>query len=214
MLLGAQGSGKGTQSALLAGEFGLVPCASGDMLREAMERRTPLGEQARPYYERGDLVPDELIIRMILERLTNLTDAKGIILDGFPRNRAQAEALDAALARMHQEIERVIYLDVPRAVLEERIGGRRICEAQGHVYNIVTNPPQKPDICDIDGSKLIARNDDSGPALEHKLDIFFHETLLLTEYYAEKNKLLTIDGTQSIDSVNHAILAKLGAAGE
>lgn len=212
ILLGAQGSGKGTQSALLAEKFGLVPCATGDMLREAMALGTPVGEQARPYYDRGDLVPDTLMIGMILERLNSLSGSEGIILDGFPRNRAQAEALDAALAQMGQSISGVIYLDVPRALLVERLSGRYICRAQGHVYNIKTNPPLRPGVCDIDGSELYQRNDDTGPAVEHRLDIFFAETLPLTKYYEDQGKLIRVDGTQSIEAVTRQILANLPRA--
>jgi adenylate kinase len=212
ILLGAQGSGKGTQSARLAQGLGLVPCASGDILREAMTLQTPAGQQAKPYYDRGDLVPDELIIRMILERLNSLSGANGIILDGFPRNRPQAEALDTALEQMGQKISWAIYLEVPRALLLQRIGGRYICRAQGHVFNINSNPPRRPGICDFDGSELYQRNDDTGPALEHKLDIFFAETLPLTDYYARQDKLVTVDGTQSIEAVNRAIVAQLGVA--
>ena len=212
MLLGAQGSGKGTQSALLAREFGLVSCASGDILREAMALGTPLGELARPYYDRGDLVPDDLIIRMILERLTSLSDSRGIILDGFPRNRPQAEALDVALERRGQKLSWVIYFEVPRALLLERLSGRYICRAQGHVYNSKTNPPKVVGVCDIDGSELYQRADDTGPAIEHRLDILFAETLPLTAYYAQQGKLVTIDGAQPIEAVHRQILAKLRGA--
>ncbi|HEU5349892.1 MAG TPA: nucleoside monophosphate kinase, partial [Ktedonobacterales bacterium] len=135
MLLGAQGSGKGTQAALLAARFSLAPCASGDLLREAIAQGTPLGLQVRPYVERGDLVPDALMVDMILERLNSLSGAQGIILDGFPRNLAQAQTLDARFAEMEQVISKVIYLEVPRDLLLDRLSGRYICRAQGHVYN-------------------------------------------------------------------------------
>jgi adenylate kinase len=213
ILFGAQGSGKGTQSALLAERFGLESCASGELLREAMDRGTPIGQQVRPYYDRGDLVPDELMVGMILERLANLTGAKGIILDGFPRNLVQAEILDARLAQMGQSISRVIYLEVPRELLLDRLSGRYICRAHGHVYNIKTNPPKTPGICDIDGSELFQRNDDTGEKIRHRLDIFFSETLQLIEYYARQGKLVIVDGTQSIADVNRAILENLGVAG-
>lgn len=214
MLLGAQGSGKGTQGALLAARFGLEPCASGDMLREAMAAGTPAGQQARPYYDQGKLVPDELMIGMILERISNLSTSQGIILDGFPRNLVQAQALDARLAEMGQPIARVIYLDVPRELLLERLSERYICRAQGHVYNSKTNPPQIPGICDIDGSELYQRSDDTGEKIQRRLDIFFAETLPLTEYYAQQGKLVTVDGTQSIEDVHKQILAKLEDASQ
>jgi adenylate kinase len=149
---------------------------------------------------------------MILERLTSLSDSRGIILDGFPRNRPQAEALDVALERMGQKISWAIYLEVPRALLLERLSGRYICRAQGHVYNSQTNPPKVAGVCDIDGSALFQRADDTGPAIEHRLDIFFGETLPLTAYYAQQGKLMTIDGAQPIEVVNHQILANLRRA--
>jgi adenylate kinase len=210
ILLGAQGSGKGTQGALLAARFGLALCASGELLREAISQGTPIGQQVRPYYDRGDLVPDELMVGMILERLTSLRDARGIILDGFPRNLAQAQVLDARLAELRHEISQVIYLDVPRDLLRERLSGRYICRAYGHVYNSKTNPPKTPGICDIDGSELFQRDDDTGPAIEKRLAIFFTETLpQLKSHYEPLGKLVTIDGTQSIDDVTREILTKL-----
>ena len=214
MLLGAQGSGKGTQGALLAERFGLELCASGEMLREAMSAGTPAGQQARPYYDQGKLVPDELIIGMIRERISSLSESRGIILDGFPRNLAQAQALDGALAEMSQTIARVIYLEVPRDVLLDRLSGRYICRAQGHVYNIKSNPPRVPGICDIDGSELYQRNDDTSEKIQRRLEIFFGETLQLTEYYARQGKLVTVNGVGTIEEVNRAILARLEAAGQ
>lgn len=214
MLLGAQGSGKGTQGALLAARFGLALCASGDMLREAIAAGTPIGQQVRPYVERGDLVPDELMVGMILERLRSLTTAQGLILDGFPRNLAQAQILDARLGEMGHTISQVIYLEVPRELLLKRLSGRYICRAHGHVYNIESNPPQRPGICDIDGSELYQRSDDTGEKIQRRLDIFFSETLQLTDYYARQNKLVTVDGTQSIEAVNQQILAKLSVPGQ
>jgi len=215
ILLGAQGSGKGTQGALLAARFGLALCASGELLREAISQGTPIGQQVRPYYDRGDLVPDELMVGMILERLTSLREARGIILDGFPRTLAQAQVLDARLAELRHEISQVIYLDVPRDLLRERLSGRYICRAYGHVYNSKTNPPKTPGICDIDGSELFQRDDDTGPAIEKRLNIFFTETLpQLKSHYEPLGKLVTIDGTQPIDDVTREILTKLDVSGQ
>ena len=213
MLLGAQGSGKGTQGALLARQYELEPCASGDLLREAIAQGTPIGQQVRPYVEGGDLVPDELMVGMILERLKSLSHAKGIILDGFPRNLAQAQTLDERLAEMGLPISWVIYLEAPREVLLDRLSGRYICRAYGHVYNIKSNPPRRPGICDIDDSELYQRSDETSEKIQHRLDIFFAETQPLTTYYAQQGKLITVDATQSIEDVNRAILAKLGAVG-
>lgn len=212
MLLGAQGSGKGTQGALLAERLGLVVCASGDMLREAIAQGTPIGQQVRPYVERGDLVPDELMVGMILERMQSLSVGQGLILDGFPRNLAQAQVLDTRLAERGQEISQAIYLEVPRELLLERLSGRWICRAHGHVYNVKSNPPKTPGICDIDGSELYQRSDDTGEKIQHRLDIFFGETLQLTVYYANQHKLVIVDGTQSIEAVHQAILARLNVS--
>ncbi len=209
MLLGAQGSGKGTQGALLASRFGLVLCASGDMLREAMAQDTLIGQQVRPYVDQGNLVPDELMIGMVLERLRGLKDVRGIILDGFPRTLAQAQSLDARLAEMGTSIAQVIYLEVPRELLLSRLLDRYICRAHGHIYNLKTNPPKTPGICDIDGSELYQRVDDQGEQIQQRLNIFFSETLQLTDYYGKQGKLITVDGTQSIEVVNQAILADL-----
>lgn len=212
MLLGAQGSGKGTQGALLAERLGLVVCASGDMLREAIAQGTPIGQQVRPFVERGDLVPDELMVGMILERMKSLSVGQGLILDGFPRNLAQAQVLDTRLAERGQEISQAIYLEVPRELLLERLSGRWICRAHGHVYNVKSNPPKTPGICDIDGSELYQRSDDTGEKIQHRLDIFFGETLQLTVYYANQHKLVIVDGTQSIEAVHQAILARLNVS--
>lgn len=209
ILIGAQGSGKGTQAELLSREFDLKSLASGELLRDAMERNTPSGQKARPYYDRGDLVPDDIIIGMIVEHLDDLDGKRGIVLDGFPRTNAQAYALDVALVQRGQQVNRAIYLDAPRELLVERLSGRYICKANGHVWNIRTRPPKTPGICDLDGSPLYQRNDDTGEAVRHRLDIFFRETIHLVEYYEARSKLVRIDATKSIQEVNEAIFAAL-----
>jgi adenylate kinase len=209
ILIGAQGSGKGTQAELLSREFDLKSLASGELLRDAMERNTPSGQKARPYYDRGDLVPDDIIIGMIVEHLDDLDGKRGIVLDGFPRTNAQAYALDVALVQRGQQVNWAIYLDAPRELLVERLSGRYICKANGHVWNIRTRPPKTPGICDLDGSPLYQRNDDTGEAVRHRLDIFFKETIHLVEYYEARSKLLRIDATKSIQEVNEAIFAAL-----
>lgn len=213
IMIGAQGSGKGTQAQMLAEGLHLAPCASGELLREAIEQQTPLGRQAQPYYDRGDLVPDELVIEMILERIRTL-DANGIILDGFPRNNPQAQALDQRLAEQGQSIDRAIYLDVPREILLDRLSGRYLCRAHGHVWNIKTHPTRVPGICDYDGSPLYQRSDDTSEKIAHRLDIFFNETIRLVGYYSHQGKLLRVDGTKSIDEVNQEILAGLKVASQ
>ena len=205
ILIGAQGSGKGTQAQLLSEQLNLKPCASGELLRNAIARETPLGKEAKPYYDRGDLVPDELVIGMILEAMRSLDGASGIILDGFPRTIPQAEALDAALAQQGKRIDCVVYLEVPRDVLLERLSGRYICRAHGHVWNIKTLPPKVPGICDYDGSELYQRTDDTGEKIAHRLDIFFNETIHLLDYYNKQQKVVRVDGSGDVQAVNEAI---------
>ena len=209
ILIGAQGSGKGTQAELLSREFDLKSLASGELLRDAMDRNTPSGQKARPYYDRGDLVPDNIIIGMIVEHLDDLDGKQGIVLDGFPRTNAQAYALDVALVQRGQQVNWAICLDAPRELLVERLSGRYICKAHGHVWNIRTRPPRTPGICDLDGSPLFQRNDDTGEAVQKRLDIFFRETIHLVEYYEARSKLVRIDATKSIQEVNEAIFAAL-----
>lgn len=207
ILIGAQGSGKGTQSQMLADQLNLQPCASGELLREAIANETPLGKAAKPYYDRGDLVPDDLVIEMILERIRTLDHAQGIILDGFPRNIPQARALDDRLRQTGERIDCVVYLEVPRETLLERLSGRYLCRAQGHVWNIKTHPTRVPGICDYDGSELYQRSDDTGERIARRLDIFFGETIHLLDYYGAQGKLVRVDGTGDIDRVNAEILA-------
>lgn len=208
IMIGAQGSGKGTQAEMLEQKLGLKPCASGELLREHIARETPLGLAAKPYLERGDLVPDELVVRMILDFIRS-QGSEGIVLDGFPRTIPQAEKLDADLAQLGQRIDSVIYLEAPRDVLLRRLSGRYICRAHGHVWNIYTRPPKVPGICDSDGSELYQRSDDTPEKIAHRLDIFFHETIKLLDYYSAQGKLARVDGTQPIDVVTRAVLAAL-----
>jgi adenylate kinase len=209
MLIGAQGSGKGTQAQLLEEQLNLKPCASGELLRDAIARETALGKAAKPYYDKGDLVPDELVARLILERLQELDGANGIILDGFPRTIAQAKILDELLAQVGQRINAIIYLDVPRQELLDRLSGRYLCRAHNHVWNIKTHPTKVPNVCDYDGSELYQRVDDTSERIAHRLDIFFNETIHLIEYYKEQNKLIHVDGNQSIEEVHEQIMANL-----
>jgi adenylate kinase len=214
ILVGAQGSGKGTQAEALQKALGLIPCSSGDLLREHIAQGTLLGQQAKPYVDHGDLVPDELVIGMILQFMRESQakpGARGFTLDGFPRTITQAEKLDQELANVGQRIDRVISLEVPRETLLERLGGRLVCRAHGHVYNIATHPPKRPGICDIDGSELYQRSDDTPEKIARRLDIFFSETIMLLPYYERQGKLTPIDGSQPAVAVTQAALAALGA---
>lgn len=207
VLIGAQGSGKGTQADLLSEKLGFPHVASGDLFRKAIDEQTRLGLQAKVYIDRGELVPDDLTVAMILDRLEQPDCARGVILDGFPRTLAQAGALDAGLGQVGKQIDLAMYLEVPREELLKRLSGRYICKANQHVYNIYSRPPKVPGVCDIDGSPLYQRSDDTGEAVQRRLDIFFNETIQLLGYYDKQGKLVKIDGNQSIDQVQAALLA-------
>ena len=207
VLIGAQGSGKGTQADLLSENLGLAHVASGDLFRKAIDEKSELGLRVQGYMDRGELVPDDLTLAMVLSRLEEADCARGVILDGFPRNIAQAQALDRGLAGAGKQIDLAVYLDVPREELLKRLSGRYICKANQHVYNINTRPPKVPGVCDIDGSPLYQRSDDTGEAVQRRLDIFFSETIQLLDYYDRQGKLRKIDGDQSIDQVQAALQA-------
>lgn len=206
ILFGAQGSGKGTQAELLSQALGIPHVASGDLFRKAFDEKTELGIKAKVYLDRGELVPDEITVAMVFGRLHEPDCAQGVLLDGFPRTVAQAQALDEGLQRIGKQVDLAIYLKVPREELLKRLAGRYICRANQHVYNIYTHPPKVPGICDLDGSELYQRPDDMGEAVEKRLDIFFNQTLLLFDYYGNQHKLVEVDGNQSIDQVQKALL--------
>ncbi len=209
ILIGAQGSGKGTQAAMLAQSLGIRHIASGDLFRQAIDAQNDLGMQAKTYIERGDLVPDNITVRMILDRIEQPDCAAGVLFDGFPRTIAQAEALDSELVHIGRQIDVTVYLSVPREVLLKRLSGRYICRANQHVYNINTRPPKVAGICDLDGSELYQRSDDRGEAVQKRLDIFFNETLRLTDYYAAQHKLEEINGNQGIEQVHEALVRQI-----
>ncbi len=201
VLIGAQGSGKGTQAELLTRALGIRHLASGDLFRQAFDERTQLGIRARAYMDRGELVPDEITVAMVLQRLADPAYASGVVLDGFPRTIAQAQALDRGLQRMKRRIDFAAYLDVPRDELLTRLSGRYICRAAQHVYHQQTRPPRVSGICDVDGSELYQRSDDAGEAVQKRLDIFFHETIRLLDYYKNQSKLIETNGNQHVEQV-------------
>jgi adenylate kinase len=206
ILIGAQGSGKGTQADLLSEALGIPHISSGDLFRKAQDEKTELGLKAKAYLDRGELVPDDITVAMVLGRLKEPDCAKGAILDGFPRTISQAEALDKGLEEAGKQIDLAIYLEVPREELLKRLSGRYICRANQHVYNIYSNPPKVPGVCDIDGSELYQRSDDTGEAVQRRLDIFFNETIHLLDYYEEQHKLATVNGNQGIEQVQAELL--------
>lgn len=211
ILIGAQGSGKGTQAIMLSQALGVPHVASGDLFRKAFDEKTELGIKAKAYLDRGELVPDDLTVAMVLGRLAEPDCAQGVLLDGFPRTVAQAQALDKELPGVGKQIDLAIYLKVPREELLSRLSGRFICRANQHVYNINTHPPKVAGVCDIDGSELYQRSDDVGEAVQKRLDIFFSETIKLLDYYGSQHKLDEVDGNQGIDQVQQALLDLLRA---
>lgn len=213
ILVGAQGSGKGTQADRLEATLGIPHVASGDLLRKAFDEQTELGIKAKVYLDRGELVPDDITVPMVLGRLSEPDCSRGVLLDGFPRTIAQAQALDKGLQDVGRQIDLVIYLNVPRQELLERLSGRYICRANQHVYNIHSRPPKVPGICDIDGSELYQRSDDTVEAVQRRLDIFFDQTIRLLDYYGSQHKLREVDGNQDIDQVQAALLRTIRDAG-
>jgi adenylate kinase len=211
ILVGAQGSGKGTQAEKLTGSLGVSHVASGDMFRKAFDEKTELGIKAKAYLDRGELVPDDITVTMVLKRIKEPDCAHGVLLDGFPRTIPQAQALDAGLQKIGQQIDLMIYLKVPREELLKRLSGRYICRANQHVYNINSHPPKVAGICDLDGSELYQRSDDTGEAVEKRLDIFFNETVHLLDYYNAQQKVIEVNGNQGIDQVRTSILNQVKA---
>lgn len=207
VLLGAPGAGKGTQAQVLAGRLGIPHLASGDLLRAAVAAGTRVGREAEQYMSRGQLVPDEVVVRIFLDRLAEPDARDGAILDGFPRNGPQAVVLDRALAEAGSGVDAAILINVPIEDLVRRAAGRRICEANGHVYNLVTNAPRTPGICDVDGSPLVQRADDGEPTVRARLAQQLPPLEDVLTHYREAGLLREVDGRGSIDDVTEALLA-------
>lgn len=209
ILIGAQGSGKGTQGEKLSLALSVRHIASGDLFRQALQKRTRSGLRAQAYLERGELVPDEITVAMVQERISQPDCLSGFLLDGFPRTIAQAQALEDTLFSIGEHIDVAVYLEVPQEELLKRLSSRYICRAHQHVYNTVTRPPQVPGVCDIDNSELYQRSDDQGEAVQKRLDIFFNETIHLLDYYEKQRKLLVVNGNQDIDQVHSDLLCTI-----
>jgi adenylate kinase len=201
VLLGAPGAGKGTQAALLAERLGIPHVATGDLFRAAVRDGSPIGLEARRFMERGQLVPDDITIRMLQDRLAKPDAAEGAILDGFPRTSAQAAALDGALAERGDRVDQAVHIEVPDDELIRRMSGRWVCQAAGHVYNEWTNPPRTPGRCDIDRSVLIQREDDKPETIRARLDLQLASLREVIDHYAQTGILRSVDGVQSIDDV-------------
>jgi adenylate kinase len=209
VMLGPPGAGKGTQAKIVAETMALPHISSGDIFRENLKNQTELGERAKGYINRGELVPDDLTIRMIKERLSRPDCVSGALLDGFPRTVAQAEALDAMLFDFDGQVDAVPYIKVPENELIERLTGRWTCRAQGHVFHEKFNPPQIAGICDYDGSELYQREDDKVETVTRRIRVYLKQTQPLINYYQHKNILLEIDGAQPIEAVTESLLAAL-----
>ena len=212
VLLGAPGAGKGTQAPVLARSLGVPVLASGDLLRAAVAAGTPLGREADRYMSRGQLVPDETIVRVFLDRLERPDAREGAILDGFPRTRVQAEALDQALAEAGRKVDRTILIDVSTEDLIRRMANRRICTANGHVYNLASNPPQHDLVCDLDGSELIQRPDDNEATVRARMNEQIPPLLEVVDYYRDKGVLKTVDGREPISDVSGRLIRALDVA--
>ena len=209
ILLGPPASGKGTQAARLREMLKLPHVASGDLFRENLKNDTELGRRARIYMDRGELVPDDVTIAMVMDRLSRPDCANGALLDGFPRTIAQAEALDRALAEWGYRISDVLYIAVPDEVLVERVSGRRLCRVCGESYHVRFNPPRKPGVCDNDGGELYQRDDDKPETVRKRLKVYWEQTSPLIDYYRSQGVLVEIDGEQPIDAVTDDLCAAL-----
>lgn len=209
VMLGPPGAGKGTQAKRVSRKLGLPHVSSGDIFRENLKNETELGQSAQAYMSKGELVPDDVTIAMIRERLSRPDCEKGALLDGFPRTPAQAQALDSMLADFNQGVDAVPYIKVPDEELIERLTGRWTCPVCGRVYHIKFNPPKEPGICDDDGAELYQREDDKVETVTRRIRVYHKQTGPLIEYYRQRDLLLEVDGDQSIDAVTGELLNAL-----
>ena len=209
VILGPPGVGKGTQAEILSERTGLAHISSGDLFRENLKNQTELGKLAQTYMSRGELVPDDVTIGMIRERLSRPDCKAGAILDGFPRTPTQADALDVMLAEFNGRVEVVPFIIGNEGVLVDRLGSRWTCRANGHIFNRKFNPPKEVGKCDYDGSELYQRDDDKPETVKRRIQVYLDQTAQLISYYRDNGKLVEIDGMQTIDQVNQAMVIAL-----
>jgi len=208
-MLGPPGSGKGTHAIIIGRDLGIPVIASGEIFREMIRKDGPLAEEIKAYVLKGELVPDDIAIKIIMDRLEMYDCKKGFVLDGFPRNLRQAEALTEWLERRSLSIDVAFYLKVDREELIRRLSSRRICERCGSIYHLIFNPPKHDEICDLCGGRLYQREDDKEEVVKRRLAIYYKKSYPLTEYYAKRGVLVEIDGTGSIEDVQKRIKAVL-----
>ena len=206
VMLGPPGVGKGTQAKILSEKTGLAHISSGDLFRENLNKQTELGKLAQTYMTKGELVPDDVTVAMVKDRLTRPDSKAGAILDGFPRTPAQADALEAMLHEFDGHVDIVPFIKAGDDVLVERLTGRWTCRAEGHVFNSKTNPPKVAGKCNFDGSELYQRDDDKEETVKNRIKVYLKQTSPLIDYYRDHGKLIEIDGTQSIDQVTEDLM--------
>lgn len=206
ILMGLPGAGKGTQASEIVKKFPIPHISTGDMFRKAIKDETDLGKEAKSYMDRGELVPDEVTVGIVKERISEDDAKKGFLLDGFPRTIDQAESLTQIMSELDREIDAVINIEVPEEELMNRLTGRRICEKCGTTYHLVFNPPKVDGICDIDGGKLYQREDDNPETVSNRLSVNVKQSKPILEYYNNKGVLKNIDGSKDIDEVTNDVI--------
>lgn len=210
IMLGAPGAGKGTQAKMIAEKYGVPHISTGDIFRANIKNGTELGKEAKGYMDKGLLVPDELTVRLLLDRVAQEDCVNGYVLDGFPRTIPQAEVLDEKLTELDEKVDYAVNVDVPDENIINRMSGRRACLNCGATYHIVSIPPKKEGICDVCGSELVLRDDDQPETVKNRLKVYHEQTQPLLDYYEKKGVLRTVDGTLPMEEVFDAIVRILG----
>lgn len=209
-MLGAPGAGKGTQAKMIAEKYGLPHISTGDIFRANIKNGTELGKEAKEYMDKGLLVPDELTVRLLLDRVAKEDCKNGYVLDGFPRTIPQAEVLDAELEKLGEKVDYAVNVDVPDENIVNRMSGRRACLSCGATYHIVSIPPKKEGVCDVCGSELVLRDDDRPETVQNRLKVYHEQTQPLIDFYEKKGVLRSVDGTLPMEEVFGAITKILG----